>query len=75
MYIIKFLDENYNHNLGSDNTRYIHLKTLRGVYNRLKSQFIPKNAQYFEIIKVINPMDNNRKEVVIGIDFISQITN
>lgn len=70
MYIIKFLDENYNHNLGSDNTRYIHLKTLRGVYNRLKSQFIPKNAQYFEII-----MDNNRKEIIIGMDFVSQITN
>lgn len=75
MYIVNFLLSDKSKPLGSDYTRYIHLKTLKGVYARLKNQFIPQNAEFFEIIKVYSPLTSNRKEVTVGLDTINAIKN
>lgn len=58
MFLVKFLDSNNVHACGTDYTRIIHLKTIRGVHNRLikQSNTIPQGIRRVEIYS----LDNNR---------------
>jgi hypothetical protein len=48
MFIVKLYDKDLKHNIGSDNTLYLRLKTINGIYKRLKSLNL-KDYSYFEI--------------------------
>jgi hypothetical protein len=48
MFIVKLYDKELKHNIGSDNTLYLRLKTINGIYKRLKSLNL-KDYSYFEI--------------------------
>jgi hypothetical protein len=48
MFIVKLYDKELRHNIGSDNTLYIDLTTVKGAYNRVKRLNL-KDYSYFEI--------------------------
>ena len=46
MFIVKLYDKDLKHNIGSDNTLYLRLKTIKGAMKRVKSLDL-KNKYYF----------------------------
>ena len=53
MYIVKFLDNTGANPLGTEWNRIIRLKTIKGVKNRVRNSFVPKNAVSYSIYKDI----------------------
>lgn len=52
-YIVRFLNDKNENPLGTEWNRIIRLKTIKGVKNRIKGSFIPKNAVSYSIYKDI----------------------